>query len=234
MRVLVYDPSHLFVDIVSDSLAVYPVEIDHVYSLGRLEAISSDCTYDLLVSKMLDGSGGLIVDRIDTTQLAGLVILVAEGYVSEEHCSSIHGGCGAYLLAARDTRVTLPSLLTKCVSDLQHSQVPHFWIKEKGVVRSHPKADIVRVETDGNYCIVHMQNYSVSTRQRFDDLLEQIGYTHLVRIHRKYAVNLCLVEQIVVAANTVVIANCDLPIGRKYKSLLMQRVKHRRSDDTVA
>ncbi|MEM6321593.1 MAG: LytTR family DNA-binding domain-containing protein [Bacteroidota bacterium] len=81
--------------------------------------------------------------------------------------------------------------------------------------------EVFFLEKDENYVIYHTEQGRILSRQTLSDLAE-IFPQYIVRIHKSYAVSLLHLSK--VEREFVWIAERSLPIGRTYKTQLMERI----------
>lgn len=94
-----------------------------------------------------------------------------------------------------------------------------YFVKVKKKMVPIPKVDIVFLSTEGNYCTIHTADEEYLVRFTLGRLIEAIGFEHLVRIHRNYAVNVNCVMEADFPQNLCRVYNVDqvFPMGRTYK-----------------
>lgn len=82
--------------------------------------------------------------------------------------------------------------------------------------------DILYVKSDGDYTFLHCSDkkYMVSLPLKYWN--ENLSKQQFCQIHRSYIVALDKIEKI--AASSVMIQKQELPIGRKYKQILMDKI----------
>lgn len=99
-----------------------------------------------------------------------------------------------------------------------------FFIRQNGVLNKIAWTDIFYVLADGNYCYLHTSTkkfvIKISMR-KLADRLENLGF---LRIHKSFLVQLHHIDQIDVNNNVVHILEEELPIGRAFKKVLLEKV----------
>lgn len=86
--------------------------------------------------------------------------------------------------------------------------------------------DVVYIEADGKYSLVHLQNTPTASpiKVSLELLARQLGGFNIVRIHKSFLVNLNFLTAI--NGNMVYIGkNIELPVGDAYRQLLQQNLK---------
>jgi len=80
---------------------------------------------------------------------------------------------------------------------------------------------ILYLEKDENYVIYHTKTQRILSRQTLSEL-ESIFPSYICRIHKSYAVSLLHIQQL--ERETVQLGDKTLPIGRTYRSQLLNRI----------
>ena len=84
--------------------------------------------------------------------------------------------------------------------------------------------DIKWVQSRGNNCYIHTTTEVIELRKPLHRIIEQLPDQAFVRIHRSYVVQLNYIDQLSLKNKAVNIEGVALPIGRKYKEELFDRI----------
>ncbi|NOU60332.1 LytR/AlgR family response regulator transcription factor [Marinifilum caeruleilacunae] len=84
-------------------------------------------------------------------------------------------------------------------------------------------ADILYVKSDGDYTFLHCINKKYMVNSPLKYWNEILSKQDFCQIHRSYIVSLQKIEKI--SSASVLIENQELPIGRKYKQVLKEKLK---------
>ncbi len=97
-----------------------------------------------------------------------------------------------------------------------------FFIKEKNAFIKLKFEDILYIKSEHVYAEIQLKNNQKHLiRGNLNQIITKLS-SKFIRLHRSYIVNLEYLEQI--DQNAVVIQNINLPIGRKYKEALLQKI----------
>lgn len=83
--------------------------------------------------------------------------------------------------------------------------------------------DIVYIESDRNYITVVTKNKKLSYIESLKQWREKLTDAKFVQIHKSYIINTTLVDKL--SGNEVFVLGTRLPIGRTFKSGLLQQLK---------
>jgi DNA-binding LytR/AlgR family response regulator len=83
-------------------------------------------------------------------------------------------------------------------------------------------SDILYVKSDGDYTFLHCREKKLMVSQPLKYWNETLSKQQFCQIHRSYVIALDKIEK--VSANSVIIQDQELPIGRKYKQILMDKL----------
>ena len=85
--------------------------------------------------------------------------------------------------------------------------------------------DINFLEALGDYVKVDYLNKSITVHETFQNLLNQLGESNLLRIHKSFAISLNKFDHI--EGNMIKIKDKSIPIGQKYRSDLLKLIGSR-------
>lgn len=80
------------------------------------------------------------------------------------------------------------------------------------------------IHADGNYCYIHLDQKRFALKSSLKRLIQKLPEGHFVRIHKSYVVRLKNVEKIDVQTNEVSVGATTLPIGRTFRTDLMDQI----------
>lgn len=85
-------------------------------------------------------------------------------------------------------------------------------------------SDIKWIQSDGNYCIVVTDNRRYAIKLSLTKILKKLPEADFVQAHKRYLVQLKFVTQIDTSASQLFVGEQVIPIGRKYKPALFERL----------
>lgn len=97
------------------------------------------------------------------------------------------------------------------------------FLRSKGKLINIDPLNIIYIESDGNYCHVHMLNKRrLVIRSSMKKVVLKFKRQSFIRTHRAYFINLRMIDEIDIKTNRIKLKNIEnhIPIGRKYKSNL--------------
>jgi two-component system, response regulator PdtaR len=98
------------------------------------------------------------------------------------------------------------------------------FIRDRHVLRRIPLSDIEAIEADGNYCLFITRDRKFATKISMKGILEKLPEHSFVQIHRTFAVNTSKIKSIDMNENTMTVADRDYPIGRTYRSSILDQI----------
>lgn len=111
----------------------------------------------------------------------------------------------------------------KALLELQKQNTDYVFLK---IGRAYTKVlfkDILYVEADGSYTVLHLNNKDLVLSLNLKNFLIRINSPNLVRIHRKYVVNIQLIESL--DENFVILSNeISLSVSESYRQELLQKM----------
>lgn len=126
-------------------------------------------------------------------------------------------------------RKTIPAMETGAIDKSAEAKIfeDSLFLKNlKGELTKVELREAGIIESDGNYCTIQMKNLNrfvlkISLRR----LSDQLPDTLFVRVHRKFIVNINLVENINLTKGVLKIFGKTIPIGLRFRSALLQRLR---------
>ncbi len=85
-------------------------------------------------------------------------------------------------------------------------------------------SDIKWIQSDGNYCIVVTNSRKYAIKLSLTKILKKLPEADFIQAHKRYLVQLSYITQIDTSTNQLFISEEVIPIGRKYKPALFDRL----------
>jgi DNA-binding LytR/AlgR family response regulator len=105
-----------------------------------------------------------------------------------------------------------------------HVEKPYFFVKENKQLHKVPFDDIIFLESQRDYIRFHIADQEdVTTRNTISYYEEFLPSNKFIRIHRSFIVSVKHITSL--NAATVSLGSLELPIGRNYKSTIIDRIK---------
>ncbi len=99
------------------------------------------------------------------------------------------------------------------------------FIRSKGKLISIDSRKVSYVHSEGNYCYIHSKGKKSAIRSSLRNVIEKFMNPNFIQIHRAYLINTNFVTKVVVGENVVELSDVILPIGRKYKKSLIEKIR---------
>jgi len=99
------------------------------------------------------------------------------------------------------------------------------FIRDRHILRRIPLSDIEAIEADGNYCLFITRERKFAAKISMKAILEKLPEQSFVQIHRTFAVNAGKVQSIDMNENTMTVAEKEYPIGRTYRSVILDQIR---------
>ncbi len=99
-----------------------------------------------------------------------------------------------------------------------------FFIKVSNDLRKINFADILWLQSDGNYTYIVTKDKKMIVKISLTKILQKIAAPFFMRIHKSYIVNIKAIQNINTADNVLIINDQSIPIGRKYKPELVKKI----------
>lgn len=120
--------------------------------------------------------------------------------------------------------LTLRGAIENAILSIQQSK-ERFFIKYEGHLHRIDLANVLYLKSESNYTYIVTTKRKYILKKSLTKMLELISSNKIFQIHRAYAVHLCMISSINFKERTLCIRDEILPIGRKYKRQLHQRIK---------
>lgn len=108
--------------------------------------------------------------------------------------------------------------------DIQRTDQLTF-IRNKGKLIPIKPTDILYIHSEGNYCYLILKKKKIAIRSSLKNILEKLNLETIIQVHRAYMINIPFVENLDIGKNELRIKDTIIPIGRKYKKDLIDRMK---------
>lgn len=100
-----------------------------------------------------------------------------------------------------------------------------FFIKERSKLIKIKLEEILWVEVEDKYCMVHTKDRRFALRQSLKDLAKKLDTSLFVQTHRSYIVNASEIEDIDLSFFVVRINGTEVPLGRAHKDEFIKRLQ---------
>lgn len=102
------------------------------------------------------------------------------------------------------------------------NKVKYMFIYNRSVYRKVNMADVLWIEAEGSYSVIHLRNnHKMTVSFNLSTVERDLPTDDFVRIHRSYIVNMKNVDSL--SGNSVGIGNASLSIGRGYRRAFFSR-----------
>lgn len=99
------------------------------------------------------------------------------------------------------------------------------YIKSSGVYHSVNYSDILWVNSSGNYSTFHLSDKEFTVKMSLNKIKSQIPINEFAQIHKQFIINVEQIASIDLTQNFVIINSERLPIGRTYKTSLLEKLQ---------
>lgn len=101
-----------------------------------------------------------------------------------------------------------------------------FFIKDKNAYHKIMMKDIRYIQSDQNYCLVHLENRKFITKISLKRLFEKLPKDKFKRIHGRYVIGLEWLQRLNFTEGIIVLeGEKKLPVGRTYKQDLLETLQ---------
>jgi DNA-binding LytR/AlgR family response regulator len=126
---------------------------------------------------------------------------------------------------------TLQSAIENAIQANDYEVIVNYHAKKHIIIRNGSSKqdritfyEIVFLETDGNYSLIHTDSKKFALKKSLNKLLTEDFDEDFIRIHQQYAVNLQHVQ--VLREHTLQLAGkIDLPVGRTFNTIIRNKFK---------
>tara|TARA_R110002051_G_scaffold128399_1_gene202114 strand:+ start:2065 stop:2829 length:765 start_codon:yes stop_codon:yes gene_type:complete len=100
-----------------------------------------------------------------------------------------------------------------------------FFVKERNKLIKIKLEEILWVEVEDKYCMIHTSNKKFALRQSLKDLAKKLDQSIFVQTHRSFIVNASEIENIDLSLFVVKINGTEIPLGRSHKEEFIKRLQ---------
>ncbi|NVJ48710.1 MAG: LytTR family transcriptional regulator DNA-binding domain-containing protein [Cytophagia bacterium] len=100
-----------------------------------------------------------------------------------------------------------------------------FFVKDRNKLFKIKLEEILWVEVEDKYCMIHTRERKFTLRQSLKELAEKLDPAVFVQTHRSYIVNATEIEDIDLTLYVVTINGTEIPLGRGHKDELVNRLQ---------
>jgi DNA-binding LytR/AlgR family response regulator len=98
-------------------------------------------------------------------------------------------------------------------------------VKHNNILYKVRFEEILFIQGEGNYCTLNTASKKYVVKMSLKKVLEELPGEFFLPIHKSHIANLAAIESIDPGSNKVLIGKLELPIGRNFKNLLLERFK---------
>ncbi len=225
--------------IVDDEPRAHVVLKSYIDKVAGLEVVHSTTSSVEAFSYLQSNAVDLLFLDIEMPELTGLELLdalqnpprvIITSAHSEFALDSYNFNVLDYLLKpipfnrflrAVNKVLQLPSS-TKSTAESVSSSKDHFFVKEDGLNKRIDYADLLYVNSFGNYVRLYTTGGKHMVADTMKNLEETLPADRFQRIHKSYLINLSKVDR--AHGKMVVIGNQELPVGNAYRQGLLDRL----------
>lgn len=100
-----------------------------------------------------------------------------------------------------------------------------FFVKDRSKLVKIKLDEILWVEVDDKYCMIHTKDRKFALRQSLKDLAKKLDPSIFVQTHRSFIVNASEIEDIDLSLFVVRINGTEVPLGRAHKEEFIKRLQ---------
>lgn len=105
------------------------------------------------------------------------------------------------------------------------------FIRNKGKLISIDSEQVAFVKSEGNHCFINLDTKKIAIRSSLKNIQETLNNPSLIQVQRAYLVNLKYITDVNIGTNILQISETSIPIGRKYKRVLIESIKNNMTKD---
>lgn len=223
----------LEIKIKAEEIGLKVVEIVTRYS--DIESAMSSNTVDIILSDVKLDSGNYSYEYFQGKENIPPIIFFSSYKDDEQYNKSKIANPYIYLVKPFD-KLTLQSAVDGALRDKRraiskggdiHGDDKSIFIRSKGKLVSLKHCEIMYIESEGNYCIFITKNNSkVIIRSSISNVLNQLANNNFLQVQRSFIVNIKFIKELKVAESEIILENTVLPVGRKYKREVIERISN--------
>lgn len=84
-------------------------------------------------------------------------------------------------------------------------------------------SEIDYIGSKGNYSIIYVNKNRFAVNLSLTRVFQQLPERDFIRVHKQYVINIHKIESIALSDHQIIIKEHEIPLGRTYKELLIQR-----------
>lgn len=119
----------------------------------------------------------------------------------------------------------LPSANTLITNENNTVLKDYLYVKVNGIMRKIQISEIDFISLEDRYCVIFSQNKKFAVRKSLKEISEHLSDNQFLQVHRSYIVNTDKIEAINLSNFELIIEKNKVPIGRKYKDILIERLQ---------
>ena len=100
-----------------------------------------------------------------------------------------------------------------------------FFVKDRNKLVKIELCDILWIEVEDKYCMLHSKDRKFTLRKSLKELAEKLDPSLFVQTHRSFIVNACEIKDIDLSLFVVRIGDNEIPLGRAHKDELIKRLQ---------
>ncbi len=100
-----------------------------------------------------------------------------------------------------------------------------FFVKDRSKLVKIKLEEILWVEVEDKYCMIHTKDRKFALRQSLKDLAKKLDTSMFVQTHRSFIVNASEIEDIDLSLFVVRINGTEVPLGRAHKEEFIKRLQ---------
>lgn len=100
-----------------------------------------------------------------------------------------------------------------------------FFVKDRSKLIKIRLEEILWVEVEDKYCMIHTKDRKFTLRQSLKDLAKKLDPSIFVQTHRSYIVNASEIEDIDLSLFVVRVNGNEVPLGRAHKDEFLKRLQ---------
>ncbi len=125
----------------------------------------------------------------------------------------------------RDLKIAIKLALFKSadVADIPTSETDKLFVKEKDSLLAIRHEEIDFVQSDDNYCHLHVASKKFIVHQTLKTMLEILKPSGFVQVHRSYLINFKKIDQL--KDDSVFIGTSEVPMSRSFRKEILQVIQ---------
>lgn len=109
--------------------------------------------------------------------------------------------------------------------DINPSLEDHFFIKKGKMLEKILRSDILYLEADGRYTVVHLAQQKFLIRTPLKDLHQMLGMQDFIPVHRSYIVSKNKIDRVNLEDYVIEIGSHKVPLSRREKEGILAQIK---------